>query len=156
MDTNASDLVIGTDLFLEHPKVKLMSHQSPYPLYCDFGDGRREVSLELSSQTWMTRLEQEATIKHFKTECYQLDPGALRDAIPQFRLDLANLNVELFSSNKQHFLPLYCDLKKKKNAYGFGRPLLGLCHANPFFSELGLVLTKAAMEKASLVLCTPD
>ena len=33
---------------------------------------------------------------------------------------------------------------------------MGLCHANPAFSQLAKVLTKIALEEARVVLCTPD
>ena len=33
---------------------------------------------------------------------------------------------------------------------------MGLCYANPPFSQLSKVLTKIALEGARVVLCTPD
>ena len=66
-----------------------------------------------------------------------------------------DIQVELFGGDQQRSLLLYCDLKKS-NTYTYYWPLLGLCHANPYFSELGLVLTKVAIESAPLVLCSPD
>ena len=33
---------------------------------------------------------------------------------------------------------------------------MGLCYANPPFSQLAKVITKIALEGARVVLCTPD
>ena len=33
---------------------------------------------------------------------------------------------------------------------------MGLCYANPSFSQLAKVLTKIALEGARVILCTPD
>ena len=42
------------------------------------------------------------------------------------------------------------------NAYCFYWKSMGLCYANPPFSQLAKVLTKIALEGARVVLCTPD
>ena len=55
--------------------------------------------------------------------------------------------MELFASDKQHVLDLYCSR---------GRPSFGMFYGNPRFSELGKVLTKVAMERSRMVLCSPD
>ena len=47
LDTNAFDIVIGTDF---NPQLKLLSLQRPYALRCDFGNGLYSVPLELSGQ----------------------------------------------------------------------------------------------------------
>ena len=50
LDTNAFDIVIGTDFLRRNPQVKLLSLQHPYALYCDFGSGLFCVPLELSGR----------------------------------------------------------------------------------------------------------
>ena len=47
LDTNAFDIVIGTDFLRCNPQVKLLSLQRPYALHCNFGSGLFTVPLEL-------------------------------------------------------------------------------------------------------------
>ena len=39
LDTDALDIVIGTDFVRRNPQVKMLSFQRPYSLHCDFGSG---------------------------------------------------------------------------------------------------------------------
>ena len=48
LDTDAFDIVIGTDFLPRNPQVKMLSLQRPYSLHCDFGSGLFSVPLELS------------------------------------------------------------------------------------------------------------
>ena len=48
LDTDAFDIVIGTDFLRRNPQVKLLSLQRPYALHCHFGSGLFSVPLELS------------------------------------------------------------------------------------------------------------
>ena len=66
-----------------------------------------------------------------------------------------DLNVELFASDKQHVLDLFCS-KGKKCCYKFYLPSFGMAYGNPRFSELGKVLTKVALERSRMALCSPD
>ena len=50
---------------------------------------------------------------------------------------------------------LYC-LGSLNNAYPFYWRWMGLCYANPTFSQLAKVLTKIALEGRRVMLCTPD
>ena len=52
-------------------------------------------------------------------------------------------------------MQLYCS-RYLHNAYRFFWKTMGLCYANPRFSQLAKVLTKIALEGARAVLCTPD
>ena len=61
----------------------------------------------------------------------------------------------LFASDKQHVLDLYCS-KGKNCSYKFYWPSFGMAYGNPRFSELGKVLTKVALERSRMVLCSPD
>ena len=47
LDTDAFDIIIGTDLLRKIPQVNLLSLQRPYALHCDFGSGLFSVPLEL-------------------------------------------------------------------------------------------------------------
>ena len=49
--------------------------------------------------------------------------------------------MELFASDKQHVLDLYCS-KGKSCCYKFYWPSFVMAYGNPRFSELGRVLTK--------------
>ena len=50
LDTDAFDIVIGTDFLRRNPQVKMLSLQRPYSLHCDFGSGPFSVPLELSGR----------------------------------------------------------------------------------------------------------
>ena len=63
--------------------------------------------------------------------------------------------MELFASDKQHVLDLYCS-RRKNCCYKFYWPSFGMAYGNPSFSELGKVLTKVALEHSRIVLCSPD
>ena len=66
-----------------------------------------------------------------------------------------DLSVELFASDKQHVLDLYCS-KGKNCSYTFYWNPFGMAYGNPRISELGKVLTKVALERSRMVLCSPD
>ena len=48
LNTDAFDIVLGTDFLRCNPEVKLLYLQRPYALHCDFGSGIFSVPLELS------------------------------------------------------------------------------------------------------------
>ena len=50
LDTDAFDIVIGTDFLQRNLQVKHLSLQRPYALHCDFGSGLFSVPLDLSGQ----------------------------------------------------------------------------------------------------------
>ena len=50
LDTDAFDIVIGTDFLRKNPEVKMLSLQRPYALHSDFGPGLLSVPLELSGR----------------------------------------------------------------------------------------------------------
>ena len=50
LDTDASDIVIGTYFLRRSPQVKMLSLQHPYALHCDFGSGLFSVPWQLSEQ----------------------------------------------------------------------------------------------------------
>ena len=50
MDTEAFDFVLGTDFFVQHSQIQLLTLQAPYLLYVDHGSGRESVPLEQSEQ----------------------------------------------------------------------------------------------------------
>ena len=58
-------------------------------------------------------------------------------------------------SDKQHVLDLYCS-KGKNCCYEFYSPSFGMAYGNPRFSDLGKVLTRVALDRSRMVLCSPD
>ena len=90
-----------------------------------------------------------------KTEDYQLLGDFLDQGLKALGYSREDLNVELFASDKQHVLDLYCS-KGKNCCYKFYWPSFGMAYGNPRFSELGKVLTKVAPERSRMVLCSPD
>ena len=91
----------------------------------------------------------------YKTEDYQLLGEVLDQGLKELGFSREDLSVELFASDKQHVLDLYCS-KGKNCCYKFYWPSFGMAYGNPRFSELGKVLTKVALECSSMVLCSPD
>ena len=63
--------------------------------------------------------------------------------------------MELFASQQQHIMQLYCS-KHLNNAFRFFSKAMGLAYANRPFSLLAKVLTKTAYEGGRVVMCTPD
>ena len=90
-----------------------------------------------------------------KTEDYQLLGEVLDQGLKELGYSREDLRVELFASDKQHVLDLYC--RKEKNCgYKLYWPSFGMAYGNPRFSELGKVLTRMALERSRMVLCSPD
>ena len=90
-----------------------------------------------------------------KTEDYQLFGDVLDEGLKELGYAGEDLNVELLASDKQHVPDLYCS-KGKKCCYKFYWPSFGMAYGNPRFSELRKVLTKVALQRSRMVLCSPD
>ena len=152
LDSDAFDIVIGTDFLRRNPEVNLLSLQSPYALHCDFGSGLFCVPLVLSGQ-------KESGLRYgnrcYRAENYQLVQSVLENGLAALGVDLNEVHVELFASKEQHMMQLYCS-RYLNNAYCFYWRSMGLCYANPPFFQLAKVLTKTALEGARVILCTPD
>ena len=71
------------------------------------------------------------------------------------QVDLNQIQVETFASKEQRMMQLYCS-RYLKNAYRFYWRLMGLCYANPPFSQLAKVLTNIVLEEARVILRTPN
>ena len=103
------------------------------------------------------------TLKHWKssfsysskTEDYRLLGDVLDQGLKELGYLREDRNVELFASGKQHVLDLYCS-RGKSCCYKFYWPSFGMAYGNQRFSELGKVLTKVALERFRMVLCSPD
>ena len=83
LDTDAFDIVIGTDFLRRNPQVKKLSLQHPYSLHCDFGSGLFSVPLELSRR-------EESGLRYafktnYRTENYQLAVTFLKTDWRPFR-----------------------------------------------------------------------
>ena len=69
LDTDAFDIVIGTDFLRFNPQVKLLSLQRPYALHCDVASGLYSVPLELSG---LKESGLRYVNRSYRTENYQL------------------------------------------------------------------------------------
>ena len=159
MDTEAFDFVLGGDFFVQHSQIQSLTLQAPYLLYVDQGSGRESVPLEQSEHTSsylrISKEEPSNMMAASKTEDYQLLGEVLDPGLKDSGNSREDLSVELFASDKQHVLDLYCS-KGKNCSYKFYWPSFGMAYGNPRFSELGKVLTKVALERSRMVLCSPD
>ena len=153
VDTDAFDIVIGTDFLRRNPKVKRLSLQRPYSLHCDFDSGLFSVPLEVLGRNESGL--RYASKTNYRTENYKLARHALENELAALQVNLDEIQVELFASQKQHIMQLYCS-KHLNNAFRFLWKAMGLAYANPPFSLLAKVLTKIAYEGGRFVMCTPD
>ena len=153
LDTDAFDIVIGTDFLRRNPQVKILSLQRPYSLHCEFDSGLFSVPLELSGRK-ESGLRYAAKTK-CRTENYQLARHVLENGLAALQVTLEEIQVELFASQQQYIMQLYCS-KHLNNALCFFWKATGLAYANPPFSLLAKVLTKVAYEGGRVVMCTPD
>ena len=69
-----------------------------------------------------------------KTEDYQLLGDVLDQGLRELGYSREDLNVELFTSDKQHVLDLYCS-KGGNCCYKFYWPSFEMASGNPRFSE---------------------
>ena len=159
MDTEAFDFVVGTDFFVEHSQILSLTLQARYVLQVDHGDGwesvPRKQSEHTSSYLRVCKREPSTMMVASKAEDYQLLGDVLDQGLRELGYSREDLNVVLFASDKQHVLDLYCS-KGKNCCYQFYWPSFGMAYRNPRFSELGKVLTKVALERSRIVLCSPD
>ena len=116
LDTDAFDIIIGTHFLRRNPPVKMLSLQRPYPLHCDFGRGLFSVPLKLSGQK-ESRLRYAAQT-NYRTENYQLTIHLLRNGLAAMQVSLEEIQVELFASQQQGIMQLYCS-KNLNNAFPF-------------------------------------
>ena len=158
MDTEAFSFVLGSDFFVQHTQIQSLTLQAPYLLYVNHGDGRESVPLEQSEHTssylMVSKEEPSNMMAASKTEDYQLLREVVDQGLKELGYSREERNVELFASDKQHVLDLYCS-KGKNCCYKFYWPSFGMAYGNPRFSDLGKVLTKVALERSRTVLCSP-
>ena len=78
-----------------------------------------------------------------------------KNALSALQVDLNEVQVESFASKEQHMMQLYCS-RYLNNSYRFFWKSMGLCYANPPFSQIAKVVTKIALEEARVILCAPN
>ena len=83
LDTDAFDIVIGTDFLRRKPQVKMLSLQRLYSLHCDFRSGLFSVPLELSGRKESGM--RYAAKSNYPTENYQLACHDLENGLGPFR-----------------------------------------------------------------------
>ena len=86
LDTDAFDIVIGTDFLRRNPQVKMLSPQRPYSLHCDFGSGLFSVPLVLSGRKESGL--RYASKTNYRTENYQLAPHVLENGLAALQVNL--------------------------------------------------------------------
>ena len=159
MDAEAFHFVPGTDFFVKHSQILSCTLQAAYVVQVDHGDRGKSVPAEQSESTSsylkVCKKELSTLMIASKTEDYQLLGNVFDQGVKDFGYSRDDLNVELFASDKRPFLDLYCS-KGQNCCYKFYWPTFGMAYGNPRFSELGKVLTKVALERSRMVLCSPD
>ena len=84
----------------------MFSLQRPYFLHCDFGSGLFSVPSELSGQKESGL--RYAAKTNYRTENYQLARHVLENGLAALQVSLNEIQMELFASQQQHILQLYC------------------------------------------------
>ena len=92
---------------------------------------------------------------NYRTENYQVARHVLENGLAALQVSLDKIQVELFASQQQHIMQLYCS-KYLNTAFRFFWKAMGLAYANPPFSLLARFLTKIAYERGRVDMCTPD
>ena len=116
LDTDAFDIVIGTDFLRRNPQVKMLSPRRPYSLHCDFGSGLFSVPLELSGRKESGL--RYASKANYRTENYQLARHVLENGLAALQVNPDEIQVEMFASQWQHIMQLYCS-KHLNSAFRF-------------------------------------
>ena len=116
LDTDAFDIVISTDFVRKNSQVKMLSLQRPYSLHCDFVSGLFSVPLELSGR-------KESGLRYaaktdYRNENYQMAHHVLENGLAALQVSLDDIHVELFGSQQQHIMQLYCS-KHLNNVFRF-------------------------------------
>ena len=96
LDTDAFDIVIGTDFLRRNPQVKMLFLQRPYSLHCHFGSGLFSVPLELLGQKESGLRYAAKTI--YRTENYQWAFDVLENGLAALQESPDEIQVELFAS----------------------------------------------------------
>ena len=148
LDSDAFDIFIGTDFLCRSPRVTLLSLQRLYAFNCDFGSGIFSALLGLSGQK-VSGLRY--VNRSYRTENSQLVRPILENGLAALQVDLNEIHLELFASKEQHMMQLYCS-RYLKNTYRFYWRSVGLCYANPPFTQLANVLTKIVLDGARVIL----
>ena len=94
----------------------MLSFQRPYFLHCDFGSGLFSVPLELSGRKESGL--RYATKTNYRTENYQMACHVLENGLAALQVILDEIRVELFASQQQHIMQLFCS-KHWNNAFRF-------------------------------------
>ena len=127
LDTYAFDIVIGTDFLRKKTQGIMLSLERPYSLHCNVGSGLFSVPLELSGR-------KESGLRYtaktdYRTENNQLARHLLENGPAALQVSLDEIQVELFASQQQHIMQLYCS-KHLNNTFRFFWKAMGLAHAN--------------------------
>ena len=122
MDTEAFHFVMGTEFFVEQSRILSLTLQAPYVPEVNHGDEGQSVPLQqsehMSGYLGICKKEHSTMMVASKTEDYQLLGEVLDQVLKELGYSWEDLNVELFASDKQHVLDLYCT-KGKHCCYKF-------------------------------------
>ena len=143
LDTDAFDIVIGTNVPRKTPHEKMLSVQHPHALQCQFGSDLFSVPLELSGRKGSEL--RYAARTNYHTENYQLAPHLLENRLGVLQVSVDEIQAELFASQHLHLMQLLCS-KNLNNAFRFLWKAGGVGYADPPFSLPAKVLTEIAYE----------
>ena len=91
-DTDAFDIVIGTNYLRRNPQVKMLSLEPPYSLHCNFGSGLLSVPLELSRRKESGL--RYAAKTNYRTENYRLARHVLGNGLVALQVSLDEIQCK--------------------------------------------------------------
>ena len=155
-----STLYWGTDFFVQHSQIHSLTLQAPYLLYVDHGSGRESVPLEQSEHTSsylrLSKEEPSNMMAASKTEDYQLLGEVLDQGLKELGYSREGPKCGVVRQGTSSMYWAFTAARGRTAATNFTGPLSGWPTGTPGFSELGKVLTKVALERSRMVLCSPD
>ena len=104
LDTDAFDIVMGTDFLQRNPQGKMRSLQRPCSLHCDVGSGLFSVPLKLSGRKESGL--RYAAKTNYRTENYQLARHVLENGLAALQVTLDEIQAVFFPSQQQHIYQL--------------------------------------------------
>ena len=148
VDTNAFDCVLGMDS-LSRPHLNgILMH--PARLIVD------DMEFPLREETNTLHIFK---LTPYKSEDYKLKPSVRSMALAELEISPDDISIDLFASSKNTQEKLFCS--KSNTAWRYNWQELTQhpqehLWVNPPFSKIARAVTKVALEKAKVVMVTPD
>ena len=157
METSAFQVCLGMNFIRQNAKTILSLISTPSRLIVKIPETDELSLVSLSEKSCQKEGGNilppvQSSLRISRREAYSLLPS-LRE---QVLIDLGDLRptVDLYANPKNHTEPLYCSLLN--SCYAWNWHDFQLCWANPPWSHLQKMVTKAVLDRAQVVVICPD